>query len=109
MDKDNDDASRSCQRDADRNCLGVLGPDQQPGRAATDTDAAPAPLDRREALQRLGRYSGYVAPTLLTLLLPDGARGQIGSPPPPPPSSAGPAAMARYQEMLDRYDGNRTR
>ena len=43
------------------------------------------PIERREALRRIGRYAAYTSPTMLTLLLPGSAQvdHQIGSPPPP--------------------------
>jgi hypothetical protein len=43
-------------------------------------------LARREALAKLGQYAaaGYVAPTMLTLLVSKKASAASGLPPPPP-------------------------
>lgn len=49
-----------------------------------DGQQAPQDPERREALVRSGKYAAYTAPVMLTMLLPEKSKAQIGPPPSPP-------------------------
>jgi hypothetical protein len=63
------------------------GEKEPEGEGAGRQSGAEAPIERREALRRMGKYAAYAPPTILTVLLPYAAKGQVGSPPPPPEGS----------------------